>query len=49
MCSHGDIPELYAVPQEGELQPAEQREKHETFMEGRTEIQQQKPDYYLVN
>ena len=48
-CSHGDIPELYAVPQEGELQPTEQRDKHETCTEGRTEIQQQKTDDYLVN
>lgn len=41
MCSHGDIPELYVVPQEGEPQPAEEREKNETSMEGRAEIQQQ--------
>ena len=49
MCFHGDIPELYAVPQEGELQPTEQNNKHETCMEGRTEIQQQKAHDYLVN
>lgn len=47
MCSHGDILELYAVPQEGELQPTKQRDKHETCIEGRTEIQQQKTDDFV--